>query len=73
VTEQRDILTQMLTYLSGIVQNPEHFFQSCNMEQKEIFLNNYCSTLQVFFHNIGCSNIDDAFLDSTIKLVIFMF
>lgn len=67
------LCNRILEQLQDFVTTDNHPLLPSDADQKEVFLNNYCSPLQVLFVNMGSSVIDDNLLDNVIRFVIHMF
>lgn len=69
----RNALDSIFNFIQEYCQNPSAKYPDLNTEQLEVFINNYCSPCQVLLHTLGSANLEDAYLNSIMQLVKYMY
>lgn len=67
-----NLCTQILQQLNSFFADKDNCLPR-DQEQREIFLNNFCSPVQVLLVNMGSNRIDDSMLEQIVQFVVFIF
>ena len=67
------LLETLLQSIGEFFTNPATMLPNCNKETREIFLNNYCSSVQPLLVGLGSESVSDQLMQQIVELVRFCF
>ena len=69
----QNFLTNFLTVISDQNKNPQAITPNLNEEQRELLINNYCGSVQVFLVRLGKERLNQELCENIVKLCLEIF